>query len=72
MPAYLSESDATSIDEFMKSKLATRYVLDTKNLYWPGRVNRSHVFDLFAEFMLHREGDKTRLDMINFVADNKE
>ena len=45
MPDYLSESDATSIGEFMKSELATKYVLDTKNLYWPGRVNSSHVFD---------------------------
>ena len=72
MPAYLSESDATSIDEFMRSELANDYVLDTKNLYWPRQVNRSHIFDLFAEFMPHGEGDKAKLDMINFVSEHKE
>ena len=72
IPAYLSESDATTIDEFTKSELATTYVLDTQNLYWPGTVNRSHVFDLFAEFLPHRDGSKTRLDMVNFVKDNRE
>ena len=49
--AYLSESDGTTIEEFATSELATKYVLDTQNLYWPGTVNRSHVFDLFAEFL---------------------
>ena len=46
--------------------------MDTQNLYWPGKVNRSHVFDLFAEFLPHNDGGKTRLDMINFVSDNIE
>ena len=70
--AYLSESDATTIEEFTKSELAMKYVLDTQNLYWPGTVNRSHVFDLFAEFFPHWDGSKTRLDMVNFVKDNRE
>ena len=72
IPAYLSESDATTIDEFTQSELSSNYVLDTQNLYWPGKVNRSHVFDLFAEFLPHKDGGKTRLDMINFVSDNRE
>ena len=72
IPAYLSESDATTIEEFTKSELATKYVLDTQNLYWPGTVNRSHVFDLFVEFFPHRDGSKTRLDMVNFVKHNRE
>ena len=72
IPAYLSESDATTIEEFARSELSTKYVLNTQNLYWPGMVNRSHVFDLFAEFLPHRDGGKTRLDMINFVSDNRE
>ena len=58
--AYLSESDATTIEEFTRSELSMKYVLDTQNLYWPGTVNRSHVFDLFAEFLPHRDGGKTR------------
>ena len=72
IPAYLSESDATTIEAFAKSELSLTYVLDTQNLYWPGAVNRSHVFDLFAEFLLHKDGAKARLDMINFVSDNRE
>ena len=72
IPAYLSESDATTIEAFAKSELSLTYVLDTQNLYWPGAVNRSHVFDLFAEFFLHKDSGKARLDMINFVSDNRE
>ena len=72
IPAYLSESDATIIEAFAKSELSLTYVLDTQNLYWPGAVNRSHVFDLFVEFLPHKDSGKTRLDMINFVSDNRE
>ena len=72
IPAYLSESDATTIEAFTKLELSLKYVLDTQNLYWPGTVNRSHVFDLFAEFLPHKDGGKARLDMINFVSDNRE
>ena len=53
IPAYLSESDGTTIKAFAKFELSLAYVLDTQNLYWPGAVNRSHVFDLFAEFFCH-------------------
>ena len=70
--ACLSESDATTIEVFAKLELSLKYVLDTQNLYWPGAVNRSHVFDLFAEFLPHKDGGKARLDMINFVSDNRE
>ena len=72
IPAYLSESDATSIEAFARSELSLTYVLDSQNLYWPGTVNRSHVFDLFAEFLPHKDGSKARLDMINFISDNRE
>ena len=70
--AYLSESDATTIEAFARSELSLTYVLDTQNLYCPGAVNRSHVFDLFAEFLPHKDGSKARLDMINFISDNRE
>ena len=72
MPAYPSEADTASLDDFMKSELANDYVLDTQNLYWPGQINRSHIFYLFAEFMQHRDGAKARLDMINFVCEHKD
>ena len=72
IPNYLSPSDAVSMADYARSAFASRYVLDTRNVYWPGRVNRTHVYDAFAEFMHHKDSCKTRLDMINFVADNKE
>ena len=72
IPAYLSENDSTTSWDFARSELAAKYVLDTQNLYWPSTINRSHVFDLFAEFLPHRDSGKTRLDMINFVSENKE
>ena len=72
IPAYLSENDSTTSWDFARSELAATYVLDTQNLYWPSTINRSHVFDLFAEFLPHRDSGKTRLDMINFVSENKE
>ena len=72
IPAYLSENDSTTTWDFARSELAGRYVLDTQNLYWSGTVNQSHVFDLFAEFLPHCDSGKTRLDMINFVSENKE
>ena len=72
IPAYLSESDSTTIWDFARSELAEKYVLDTQNLYWAGSVNRSHMFDLFAEYLPHRDSGKTRLDMINFVSENKD
>ena len=30
------------------------------------------MFDLFAEFLPHKDGGKARLDMINFVSDNRD
>ena len=71
-PTYLSESDAVSIQDFTKSTFAERYVLDIMNLYWPGYLNRNHVFDLFAEHLPHGDSGKTRCDMINFVSENRE
>ena len=72
LPSYISPSDAVSVADFSRSSFAERYVLDTVNLYWPGRINRSHVYDVFAEHMPHQDGCKTRLDMINYVSDNRE
>ena len=70
-PAYLSEADAVSIQEYSRSVYADRYVLDTVNLYWPGRLNRNHMYDLFAVHLPHNDSGKTRIDMLNFVTENK-
>ena len=72
LPAYISPSDAVSVQDYSRSPFAEWYVLDTVNLYWPGRTNRSHVYDIFAEYMPHQDSCKTRLDMINFVSENRE
>ena len=71
-PAYISESDAVTYRDFAQMELSSRYVLDTINLYWTGRTNSNHVFDIFSEYFSHGDSGKTRLDMINFVADNKQ
>ena len=71
-PAYISESDAVTYRDFAQMELSSRYVLDTINLYWPGRTNPNHVFEIFSEYFSHGDSGKTRLDMINFVADNKQ
>ena len=71
-PSYISESDAVSIGDFTCSELAEKYALDTVNLYWPGKVNKNHVFEIYSEFLPHGDAGKTRCDMINFVSDHKE
>ena len=71
-PAYLSESDAVAIRDFTPSELAERYVLDTINLYWPSKLNKNHVFEIYSEFLEHEDAGKTCCDMINFVSENKE
>ena len=70
-PAYISESDAVLIRDFTRSELAEKYALDTVNLYWPGKLNTNHVFEIFSEFLPHGDAGKTRCDMINFVSDHK-
>ena len=72
IPTYLSESDATIIDEFTKPELATKYVLDTQKPVPAWHCEQKSRFNLFAEFLPHRDGSKTRLDMVNFVKDNRE
>ena len=71
-PSYISESDAVSISDFTRSELSERYALDTINLYWPGKVNKNHVFEIYSEYLPHGDAGKTRCDMINFVSDHKE
>ena len=34
MPSYISEADTVSVDDFMQSRYAHDYVLDTSNIYW--------------------------------------
>ena len=34
MPSYISEDDTVSVDDFMQSRYACDYVLDTSNIHW--------------------------------------
>ena len=70
MPAYLSEGDSLTTDEFMQSSYATDYILDTSNVHWGGEVNSSHIFDIYCDYRVHRDSVKTRLDMIKYVTEN--
>ena len=70
MPAYLSEGDALTVDDFMQSSFAADYVLDTSNVHWGGEVNSSHTFDIYCDYQVHRDSIKTRLAMIKYVTEN--
>ena len=70
MPAYLSEGDTLTVDNFMQSSFATDYMLDTSNVHWGGEVNSSHIFDIYCDYQVHRDSVKTRLDMIKYVTEN--
>ena len=67
MPAYLSEGDSLTIDDFMQSTYAADYILDTSRVYWGGEVNSRHIFDIYCDYRVHRDSVKTRLDMIKYV-----
>ena len=70
MPAYLSESDALSVTDFMQTSYATDYAVDVSNVHQRGEVNASHLFDIFCNFHAQKDSVKTRLDMITFVTEN--
>ena len=69
-PNYLSAADAISVDEFEQTEYGLEYTLDTSNIQWGSAPNDSHIFDIFSEFRAHRDSMKTRLEMLQFVAEN--
>ena len=70
VPAYISESDATSVEEFLQCKLATDLVVDTSKIMWGGEVNNDHVFDMYKDFSVSKDSVKLRMDMLVFVSEN--
>ena len=72
MPSYISEADTISVDDFMQSRYARDYVLDTSNVHWGGEINTNHVFDIYSEFHLSRDSNKVRLEMLEYVTVNSE
>ena len=72
MPSYISEADTVSIDDFMQSRYARDYVLDTSNIYWGSELNSNHVFDIYAGYHLSRDSNKVQLEMLEYVTVNSE
>ena len=72
MPSYISEADAVSVDDFMQSRYASNYVLDTSNVHWGGEINTNHVFDIYSEYHHSRDSNKVRLEMLEYVTVNTD
>ena len=72
MPSYISEADTVSVDNFMQSRYACDYVLDTSNIHWGGELNSNHVFDIYAGYHLCRDSNKVCLEMLEYVTVNSE
>ena len=70
IPAYLPNSEGVSVEWFLQSTYAKDYTLDASNLFWGGDVNKDHVFDVFKNFTPEKDSVKTRLEMLEFVAEN--
>ena len=70
MPAYLSESDALNVADFMQPSYASDYAVNVSNMHWVGEMNVSHLFNIFSNFHAQKDSVKTCLDMITFVTEN--
>ena len=67
---YLSPSDATTVEEFSDSELATDYYIETVNIRCSKYENKNHLFDEFASFCGYNDSVYLRIDMLNHVAEN--
>ena len=72
MPSYISKADTVSVEDFMQSRYAGDYVLDTSNIHWGGELNANHVFDIYAGYHLSRDSNKVWLEMLEYVTVNSE
>ena len=53
MVPYINECDAVGLDTFKTSKLSQYFTVDTSCEYKNGKVNPSHLFELFRSFSGH-------------------
>ena len=70
IPAYLPESDGATVEWFLQCEYARDYTIDTSNLYWGGELNKDHLFDIYKKFSSDKDSVKTRMSMLEFVANN--
>ena len=71
-PSYISEADTVSVEDFMTSRYARNYVLDTSNVHWGGEINANHIFDVFADYHTSRDSNKVRMGMLEYVTVNSQ
>ena len=71
-PSYISEADTVSVEDFMTSRYARNYVLDTSNVHWGGEINANHIFDVFADYNTSRDSNKVRMGMLEYVTVNSQ
>ena len=72
MPAYISEADAVSVEDFRQTHYTRDYVLDTSNIHWGGEINSNYVFDVYAGYNQSRDSNRVRLEMLEYVTVNSE
>ena len=53
MVPYINKCDAIGLDTFKTTKLAQVFTVDTSRTYKNGRVNPSHLFEIFGNFSGH-------------------
>ena len=53
MVLYINDRNAVGLDTFKTSKLAQVFTVDTSCAYKNGRVNPSHLFEIFGYFSGH-------------------
>ena len=70
MPSYISKADNVLVADFMQSRYACDYVLDTSNVHWGGELN--HIFDIYSGFSLSRDSNKVQLEMLEYFTVNAE
>ena len=70
IPAYISESDATSVQEFLQYDLACEYMLDTSKITWGGETNNNHVFKMYSDYSITKDSVKLRMEMLTFMSEN--
>ena len=70
IPAYLPECDGTNVALFLQSGFARDYTINTSNLHWGSEVNKDHLFDIYKNYTQEKDSVKTRLAMLEFVANN--
>ena len=67
---YLFPGDATAVEEFNQSELATDYYAETVNIWCGKYENKNHLFDEFATFCGYDDSVYLQIDMINHIAEN--